>query len=155
MLLIKRGNKRGWIRIVEAFIAVLLIAGVLLIVINRGYIGRSDVSEQVYKVQLSVLREIELDDDLRSKVLEVGENQLPVNWTSFNNTKYRLGDVKQRIIDRTPEYLTCEARICKLDVICAQEKFIEHDVYAQSVAITADLERYAPRQLKLFCWTAA
>jgi hypothetical protein len=147
-------NKRGWIRIVEAFIAVLLIAGVLLIVINRGYIGRTDISEQVYQVQLAILREIELNDNLRSNILEISENDLPINWTSFDDRKYKLGDVKQKIIDRTPEYLTCEGRICKLDIVCAQEKFIEKDVYAQSVAITADLEKYAPRQLKLFCWTA-
>ncbi|MBD3247200.1 hypothetical protein GF378_01110, partial [Candidatus Pacearchaeota archaeon] len=53
-------DKRGWIRIIEAFIAVLLVAGALLIVINQGYIGKADISEQVYEVQLAILREIEL-----------------------------------------------------------------------------------------------
>ena len=147
-------NKRGWIRIVEAFIAILLVTGVLLVVINRGYIGKADISEQVYAVQLAVLREIQLDDSLRTSILRVNETDLPVNYTGFNDTKFYLIAVKNKILSRTPEYLTCEARICKLDLVCMQDEFINKDVYAQSVAITADLDIYSPRQLKLFCWTA-
>ncbi len=143
-------NKRGWIRIVEAFIALMLITGALLIVINKGYIGKKDISEQVYSVQIAVLREIQLDDDLRASILNIKEDELPVEWKDFEN--YGLEEVKNKIIERTPEYLYCEGKICKLDVVCSQEEFVERDVYAQSVAIAANLEKYSPRQLKLFCW---
>jgi len=144
-------NKRGWIRIVEAFIAVLLIAGVLLFVIGKGYIGKKDISEQVYQVQLAVLREIELNSTLRTSILEVDESELP--WENFSAEG--LSDVKQKIEDRIPEYLECEAKICELDRVCPMgSTLVEKDVYAQSVAITAEGEKYSPRQLKLFCWTA-
>ena len=72
-------NKRGWIRIVEAFIAVLLVAGILLFVINKGYIGRRDISQQVYDAQLAVLREIQLNDTLRTQILQedLADPQVP------------------------------------------------------------------------------
>ena len=134
-------NKRGWIKIVEAFIAILLVAGVLLLVINKGYIGRRDISEQVYQAQLAILREIELDSNLREKVLNTNLD----------------GEVPQEILDkiqtRKPDYLTCEVKICKLEMICELDRYIDADVYAQPVAITAEGETYNPRQLKLFCWT--
>jgi len=138
-------NKRGWIRIVEAFIAVLLIAGVLLFVINKGYIGKSDISDQVYDIQLSVLREIELDNSLRVSVLQYNESRgdsLPSGITT-------------KVNQRKPDYLTCSAKICDLDVICSLDQYIDTDVYAQAVAIAAQGDLYYPRQLKLFCWTAA
>jgi len=137
-------NKRGWIRIVEAFIAVLLIAGVLLFTINRGYIGKTDISEQVYQVQLSVLREIELDNSLRKEVLgvDISEGVIP-----------RI--IEEKIRQRMPDYLTCKLKICGLEVICSLDDYIDTDVYAQAVAIAAQGLKYDPRQLKLFCWTAA
>ena len=142
-------NKRGWIKIVEAFIAVLLIAGVLLFVINKGYIGKKDISEQVYKVQLSVLREIELNSDFRYQILEEGEKL-------GQGTPIVPEEVVNTIEDRIPDYLTCESKICELDQMCppTEEVPIEKDIYAQSVAISAEGTKYGPVQLKLFCWTA-
>jgi len=149
-------NKKGWIRIVEAFIAVLLIAGVLLFVINRGYIGKRDISEQVYEVQLAVLREIELNSELRVSILAIDNESLPVEWENFT-TENNLDKVKGKLSERLPDYLTCEARICKLESVCPKKVFIEKDIYAQGVAITAETTaeeaKYDPRQLKLFCWT--
>ena len=47
-------GKRGWIRIVEAFVAILLITGVLLLVMNKGYIGKKDISGQVRDAEWAV-----------------------------------------------------------------------------------------------------
>ena len=150
-------SKKGWIRIVEAFIAVLLIAGVLLFVINRGYIGKRDISEQVYQVQLAVLREIELNSELRVSILAISNESLPVEWENFT-VENNLDKVRDKLSERLPDYLTCEAKICKLESVCPKGgEFIERDIYAQGVAITAETTaeeaKYDPRQLKLFCWT--
>lgn len=139
-------NKRGWIRIVEAFIAVLLIAGALLFVINKGYIGKTDISEQVYEIQLSVLREIELDSSLRADILEYNKSrgdELPL-------------DITAKVNQRIPNYLLCVSAICDLEKICWADTVPgDKDIYAQAVAIAAQGDKYAPRQLKLFCWTSA
>ena len=136
-------NKRGWIKIVEAFIAVLLITSVLLIIINKGYIGGKDISQKVYDVQLSILREIELDDSLRAEILGVENIPVEVDENS---------EVYKRIENRKPAYLKCSAKICDLNVICALDNYPDTDVYVQSVAIATTLQSDAMRQLKLFCW---
>lgn len=150
MVKIFPNSKRAWIKIVEAFIAILLITGVLLIVIDKGYIGTQDISSKVYNVQVSILRDIELNDDLRSEILGVQEP--PIKWEDFESND--LNQVKNKINNRIPNYLTCEAKVCELDKICVLEKYVDKDVYAQPVAITANLTDYNPKQLKLFCWVA-
>jgi hypothetical protein len=136
-------KRRGWIRIVEAFVAILLVAGVLLIVVNKGYIGKEDISNKVYEAQIAVLREIELDNELRQQILGSPGNEEVVEVPN---------DVKIRIQNRIPDYLECVSKICRLDEICALEEYLEKDIYAQTVAIAATSQEYNPRQLKIFCW---
>jgi hypothetical protein len=142
-MLNKNMRKKGWIKIVEAFISILLVTGVLLVVIQKGYIGKEDISEAVYENQISVLREIELDSTMRQEILN---STLPVSGEDIPN------DIKEKVNSRMPDYLECEIRICAMNEICAMQTYIDQEVYAQSVAVTATLETYDPRQLKLFCW---
>jgi hypothetical protein len=140
-------GKKGWIRIVEAFVAILLITGVVLIVINRGYLEK-DISEDVYKNQIEVLREIQLDEKMRSEILAIDETKVneTVRWEEIPQS------VQNKILYSSRLDLNCTAAICFLDKICALEKYPEKDVYSRSVAIAANLTDYNPRQLKLFCW---
>lgn len=141
-------NKRGWIRIVEAFVAVLLITGVVLLVINKGYIGKEDISERVYSAQWAVLRSIELNPELRVVVLE---ESIGNEWEDIDPR------IKNQIQATKPNYLDCEAKICALDEICqlsyVPDDAYDKDVYSQSITIAAEGGTYHPRQLKLFCWT--
>jgi len=133
------------VKIVEAFIALLLIAGVLLIVIDKGYIAKTDISSKVYDAEISILREIELDDNLREDILD---SDLPMYW----DNELFPQNLKNRIDERTPSYLECKAKICEMDEICTLDKYLNKDIYVQSVVISANLEIYSPRQLRLFCW---
>jgi len=147
-MIIKKTNKKGWIRIVEAFVAILLVTGVLLVVINKGYIGKKDISAKVYETELSILREIQSNTTLRDSILQAGTP--PIKWEDENFPP----DVKSKISDRVPSYLNCEAQICEMDKICMLDEYPDKDIYAQSVAITVTLTTpdFDPRQLKLFCW---
>ncbi len=140
-------NKRGWIRIVEAFVAVLIIAGVILIILDKGYIKKEDPSEKIYEAENSILREIQNNNTIREEILNPAliegiESDEPGFPSSVNN-----------IINlQRPSYLDCKAKICNLDDSCILNDGLEQNVYARSVAITATLTNYNPRQLKLFCW---
>lgn len=142
-------NKKAWVKIVEAFVAVLLVAGVMLVAINQGYIGKKDISAKVYAIELSILREIELNDTLKNDILDITE--LPVDW---NNESFPQ-EVKNKINARAPNYLDCEAKICEIDGACDIDRYFDKNVYAQSVTITPILTIEEPtyRKLKLFCWT--
>jgi hypothetical protein len=141
-------KKRGWIKIVEAFIAVILVAGVLLIVISQGYIGKKDISSQVYDIEISVLREVQLNDTLRDDVL----GAVPPIESDDSGFPQRIID---KINSRVPEFLECKSKICWLNESCDLDESPKKNVYAEAVAITTSLETPKEEQLKklkLFCW---
>ncbi len=141
-------NRRGWIQIVEAFVAVLLVVGVVLIVLNKGYLERTDISERVYEAELSILREVQTNDSLRTKILSAAE-PMPVPWEDARFP----AEVKDKIIARTPNYLDCIGRICNMTQICVISEEKGKDIYSQSVTITSTLQTLSYRKLNLFCWT--
>jgi len=144
-------GKRGWIRIVEASIAVLFIAGVVLVVINNNEAGgNEDISLKILNEEVSILREIQLNSSLRGEVLDISSSSLPVESGEANFPQ----DVKDRIDSGTPIYLECVSKICSIEDECTLIAENDKSVYAESVLITANPESgpYDPRKLKIFCW---
>jgi len=141
-------NKKGWIKIIEAFIALLLITSALLIVVQKGYTGKKDISEKVYEAQLAVLREIQLDTSLREKILD-NSLVLPYEVTSIS-----LSEIYTLVNSQMPDYLDCTIAICELDSVCGAPLAtpLDKDIYAQAVAIATTPTNSNLRQLKLFCW---
>lgn len=144
-------NKRGWIKIVEAFISILIIVSVILIVYNNESKNSEDLSSKIYPIQVSVLRDIELDPLIREKVLEIPKENLPLEQESFG--EYGLDKIVNKINEKVPTNWQCVAKLCNLDGnICELKQYVEKDIYAQSVSIVADSSTYNPKQIKLFCY---
>ena len=137
-------NKKAWIRIVEAFVAILLISVFLLIIFNQNYVEKKDFSSEVYENQVAILVEIELDSSLRNSILDLTP---PVEWDDTNFPE----NLKSKINEKKLSFLTCKAKICLIDNECLEE-YDKKNIYVKSVIITANSESYSPRQLKLFCW---
>lgn len=140
-------NQRGWLRVVEAVFAVLLVAGVLLFFISNQN-PSSDLSETFYSMQLDILRQIETDASLREDILKLepdlrsGIFVVPSSVESYIDSSLPLG-------------YECVSKICFLNHVCNIESSFFSDkgeVFSQGVAITANREIYSPKQLKLFCW---
>ena len=140
-----RKNKSGWIRIVEAFTMIILITGIFLLILDRGN-STKDFSQEIYDKEQGILREIQLNNSLREGILSFDSNSLPIEWENFPQ------DLKEKIISKTPSYLNCQAKICNVDSLCVLSETSSESIYAQSVTITASIEKYSPRNLKLFCW---
>lgn len=128
----------------EAFVAVLLIAGVLLIIIGQEHLINPDPNSDIYDSQLIALRDIQMNDTLRQFVL----NAPPVESDAEGFPE----DVKNRIEYLILDYLECKAKICEIESDCNLDAPEEKEIYAQGIAITATLAEYDPKQLKLFCW---
>jgi len=140
-------DKRGWIRLIEVFIAILLITGALLIVARRNNtMGDSATYMEISREEIAVLRDIELNNSLRNEILSV--NSLPVEWENFSTL---LPNVKSRIEYLTPPNLKCQAKICWINRLCTVDELSGENIYAETVVISANLNKYSPRQLKLFC----
>ena len=135
-MVINRRNKHGWTSIIEVFVSILLIAGIMVAVVNSNTIQKPKISEQIYKDQALTLKIIQMNNKLRIDILN---NPLSADITN--------------IIENTmPDYLLCEAKICNLDNECIPDKTVNKEIYAKSVLITADMVKYDPKELKLFCW---
>lgn len=139
-------RKKGWIRMVEVFISITLIMGFLIIMISDES-PESEFNERVYSFQSNVLKEIENNDLLRGKIIDV--SSLPVLWEEENFPS----DIKEKINSEKPVYVNCTAKICGIGSDCLFQEDADKDIYSHSVGIFADNLEYSPRQLRLFCWT--
>ena len=137
-------GKRGWMRVLEVFIALLLITSVSLIAVNEGYKSNTDVSSNILDVENSILRDIQYNDLIRDEIL--GQETLPVEWENLP------ANLKGAVESGTPDYLECQAKICDVNVVCEMENLPEKDIYIQHVPIIANFDKYNPTILKLACW---
>ena len=138
-------NKKGWIKIVESIVAIMLLSGVMFIAVGgRGSIGGGDDAE-IRKIEIDILRKIELTNSFRVEI--VGTNG-EIEFANFPN------GVKNEIISETPSYLTCTAKICNPEDDCLLTESQTDNVYTETVMITSNLEAtaYKARVLKMFCW---
>ena len=140
-------NKRGWIRIVEALIAILLIAGFLILVLDSQQNGKKDISSKVYVTENAILREVQSNNTYREDILGIEETS--VEFENFND------NLKEHINNRIPNYLNCTGKICDFgyDPVCNIDS-LKKDIYVRSVMIATDSTIYKPKLLKIFCWTA-
>ena len=141
-------NKRGWIRLVEAFLSVLLIASVLIIIVNQQNIKTNDISSSIYNYEVYMIRSIELNDSLRSDIVSISESNLPANFSSSSFPE----SLKNKIENMTLRALFCEGQICRTNSSCNFWQDIKDNVYTQRVFISSSYQTYNPRQLKIFCW---
>ena len=139
-------NKKGWIRIVEALFAILLIAGFLILLINSQESEEKDISSNIYVTENVILREIQSNNTYRTYILGIETS------VEFENFKDNL---KEHINNRIPTYLNCTGKICDFETnpVC-NIKSSEEEIYVRSVMIAGDYETYEPKLLKIFCWTA-
>jgi len=135
-------GKGGWIRVVEAFVAVLIITGVILVVYDKGYVGSDDKSEEIYRLESGILQEIQINDGLRQWVLNAS-GATPIDWAGIPLK------IRNTIENRIPAYLECTARICSTGEDCVYDTSLGKDLYVRAVLITGYPES---RKLKLFCW---
>lgn len=131
----KRRNKHGWIRIVEAFVAVLIIAGVVLVLLDEGRIKKNDNSEEIYKIEESILSDIQNDNAIRSSVLSLD-----------------LTAVSNRVNYLKPSFLDCTTKICSIEETCEFGVVLEENIYSRDVIITTNQTDFSPKKVKIFCY---
>ncbi|MBU3912829.1 MAG: hypothetical protein KKE50_01920 [Nanoarchaeota archaeon] len=125
-------NKRGWIKIVEAFIAIILIASIMLTVYSKQ--PTRTKNEEIIKVEDSILNEISQSEALRQDVLD------------SNNLSISLF-----IQSKMPPNLNFTAKICAVDDVCGLDVY-RKEVYARERIISSTLTEYSPKKLRLFAW---
>ena len=131
-------SDRGWIRIVEAAFAIMLIVSVILTVYVRST-RTTNLEAQVYDIQKIVLSKVAENDTLRGYVL--------------NND---AGGVISGISADIPGNLDFNISICRLDVdSCPLQNANvagEKSIYVADRVIAVSGAIFSPKKLRLFLW---
>lgn len=124
-------GKRGWIRIVEAFIAILLMAAFLLTLYSTK---AKKTDSEIGKLQDAILDGVVQNNLLRIDIL----NGKDAGVISFAK-------------ERMPSGLNFTVKICGVGDICSLDKYVA-EVYVKERIVSSTLYDYKPRKLKLFVW---
>jgi len=128
-------NKRAWLRILEAFLAVIIILSAVLIIMVKQK-PKTDISREVYEKQRQVLDIISKNNSLRNDIL------------IKNNTK-----INNLIYDLIPKNWNYSTSICNMSLICPNPvQVYETEVYTTEIIVTSNLTKYAPKKLRFFVW---
>jgi hypothetical protein len=135
-------NNKGFMRVVEATVAVLIVLGVLLILGGRSQQNVEDNTREELSV---LLEEISQNNSLRIQILSgASEEELEVE----------LGDFVRQRIDSA--FLNSSVEICEINEPCYLEPFpdTEGEVLAEERIIGATIreQNFAPKKLKVFVW---
>lgn len=127
-------GKKGFIRILEAFIAIMIIAGAMAFLYVDQVQGPNE-EEAIRELQRIILDEITSDVMLRQDVLDgVNEN---INSTI---SKFVSNDFNY------------DFKICNLNEICKLDIIVEKEVFSDEVTVSSTLKDYGPKVLRIFIW---
>ena len=130
--MVKNMNKKGWIKIVEAFMAVMILASVMLTIYVKQ--PTRTMNQEIIKIEDSILNEISQNEVLRQNVLDENETSISLFIQS-----------------KIPANLNFTARICGVEDICGLDVY-RKEVYARERIISSTLKEFAPKKLRLFMW---
>ena len=144
-------NRKGFIKIVEASIAILVIFAVIIILVSRDNIKRT---EDLSKIIPPMLEEIALNNNLRKKVLSYDILENPENAEA---NRVIIEELEDFVMIRVRAGINYRLRICKTDELCpiGENYPLNKDgIYAVERIISSDLDRdeFSPWKVKIFLW---
>ena len=140
---IKKLDKFGWIRVLEAFLAITLILSFVVYTIATNN-SNIDISKSVYDRESNILNLISHNESLRKDIINVDLISSPYG------TSDKVNDSIKPMLPSTWGYST---KICLTDVICNVDGAPNNkDVYNSEVLISSDQDIYNPRKLVLSVW---
>lgn len=140
-------NKKGWIKLAEVFISILIIGSILAFSVSSNYGSRNDFRTQIEMQENSLLNKVQLNDSLREEIINlegIPKESNEVGFPSLLNST--LGEINSNQME-------CVYKICDVDASCALEvNPIEKEISARSAIISSSRQEFKPRSLNLFCW---
>jgi hypothetical protein len=131
-------NNKGWLRIVEASVAIMIIFGVL-IVVNGSQ--RFTEQQDLTRLIVPMLDEIARNVSLREQVVSGSEESI-LQINNFVNSRLKQSTIAY-------EVAICDSsEICSLEVYPAEAT----EIYAAERIISSTLQDFAPKKIKIFLW---
>ncbi|MBS3080886.1 hypothetical protein J4221_05420 [Candidatus Pacearchaeota archaeon] len=144
-------TKKAWIRIIEAFIAIMIVATAILIISSEG---RGEINtEPIYNLQRNILNVISNNETYRNEVLN---NPIPPNENCVLVDSNANNDYIRFIRQNLPRNLDFVTNICRIGTF--SNKGIPNDIgniYVSETIISAVYNFYPndeARILRLLSW---
>jgi hypothetical protein len=154
-------NKRGWIHILEATIAVMVVAGVMVAFYSgQSVSGELSIADYSYSLQNEILDTLTMDSDLRLEILRVVND-------SVGSTDQHYITLDNAVSAEVPDSFGHYLRVCNLsalDDVCNmpapiftatldKDVFIEEEIVSSELGNGSDSDViYSPKKVKLFLW---
>lgn len=151
-------KKRGWMRIMEATIAIMIVSGSLLVVYSRQVDRGISPAEYFNSLEGQILADVSTKSDLRLNVLNTENDSLDYsdsNFSALNDfIKTKIPEAFGYSIQICP--LNSTTDYCKLDTptfIATMKK----DIFTEEIMVSAELGDgtnavYNPKKVKLYVW---
>lgn len=134
-------NKKGWIKVLEAFISIVLLLGLLFVILSTQERKKGD---EIHMIKIEkIIEEIRIDETLRNEV--IAQSNLPIhsNQSGFSQTlKNFIG---------SKDYNGCSMGICKSTDSCDLLENVKGEVFTKESFFVGNDELFSPRKLKIFC----
>jgi Na+-transporting NADH:ubiquinone oxidoreductase subunit NqrC len=128
-------NKKGYIRIIEAVFAILIIMGAVLVLIS-GNLKHSDISKEVYDKQKYILEVISNNEQMRNEIVN-GQTTLTNQFI-------------EKSIPKIWGFSTC---VTDIDKVCNNAQKNDKNVYVSETIISSSLTSYTiSKKLRFFVW---
>ncbi|MBR9704155.1 hypothetical protein GOV12_01995 [Candidatus Pacearchaeota archaeon] len=134
-------DKIAWLRIIEAFLAILIIFAVIISIIASKE-NKSNLDKETYEKMEYVMDLIQKNETLRTEIIQ--------NPIDSDNS-----DVEDEINKIIPGAWEFDTKICQLDLICTPDNvapLIDKEIYYSEKIFTATSDLYMPRKLTLAVW---
>lgn len=139
---LKFENKKGWVKIIEAFLAIIVLLGFLMIIITQ-YKYSNEEKILVKENNVAILKGIETNLLLRDSVLSL-------NLPSNSNDSGFPSELSEYLDGATFTGENCVLQACSISDPCLFSEFDE-EVYSYEIFIFSGTSEYSPRKLKVFC----
>lgn len=130
-------NRKGFLKIAEASISIVIIMGVLFIFAGQSRQASSlDLSSEANEI----LEELAKSHELRSEILQYSSPPNPQIVTDFVSSKINQ------------DYLDFEVKICQTNEVCGKAAYTEGEVFAAERIISSTIYTHSPKRVKIFIW---
>ena len=133
-------NKRGWIRIMEAVVAILIMASVLIVLYTNNT-PQVSYAQYISDLQIRILDDVALSPELR-------------NATLFSNETYIQPLLNNSVFSKVPSNFDYALVVCSLtNSNCVFPNNLTQEVYVEDRIISSNLQNYNPKILRFFIWS--
>lgn len=134
-------NKKGWIKVLEAFISIVLLLGLLFVIVNTQERKNSD---EIHMIKIErIIEDIRINETLRNEIIIQSNLPIHSNQSGFSQTLKNFIESKN--------YDGCSMGICESNDSCDLLENIKGEVFTKESFFVGNDEMFSPRKLKIFC----